>query len=151
MKKAFALLLVFVLMFTLAIPSFAADSFVAEDVASVTLKTEGNGTVNKDTKGNLVTLTANAASGEEFKEWKLSGTKDTDYKIVEGALTEKVIKIEVINDVTATAVFTANNGAAGDSDGSDTSPESGYNEVALIAFAIVSIFGLSIAVKKVKA
>ena len=151
MKKISALLLVLVLMFTLAVPSFAADSFVGDGIAEVTVKVEGNGTAAKEEKDGVFTLTATPAKDEEFKEWKLSGTKDVDYKLIDGALTDKVIKIEAINDVTATAVFTANNGSAGDSDGGDTSPESGYNEVMLIAFAVVSVFGLALSVKKVKA
>lgn len=151
MKKISALLLVLTLMFALAVPSFAADSFVGDDIAEVTVKVEGNGTATKDKADKVFTLTATPAAGEEFTGWKLSGTKDTDYKIVDGALTDKIIKIEAINDVTATAVFTANKGSAGDSDGSDTSPESGYNVTALLAMAVVSAFGLSLVVKKVKA
>ncbi len=151
MKKVSALLLVLALMFTLAIPSFAADSYVGGDIADVTVKVEGNGTATKDKAEKIFTLTATPAEGEEFTGWELSGTKDVDYKMVEGALTDKVIKIEAINDVTATAVFTANKGSVGDSDGSDTSPESGYNVTALLVFAVVSAFGLALSVKKVKA
>ncbi|MBQ7045763.1 MAG: hypothetical protein IJN65_04645 [Clostridia bacterium] len=151
MKKLSAILLVFTLLFALAVPSFAANSFVADDIAEVTVKVEGNGTATKDKEDKVFTLTATPAGNEEFKGWTITGKENVDYIIVEGSVNDKVVKIKIANDVTATAVFTANQGSAGDSDGGDTSPESGYNVAALIALTVVSAFGVALTVKKVKA
>ncbi len=169
MKKLIALILGLVLIFSLSVTAFAAES------PSATLKVEvilrkvdsASSTVKSDVthsadKGVIITATADETTYGRFNSWSIyksvpgSTTLDlakegVDYEIVGGSLTEGEIKIKCnssvivcanYNDVVTNPLVTSN------ADSSANAPQTG--DAAGFYFAVIALAALvfGVAVKK---
>lgn len=129
-----------------AIANFSIDA----NVLHITGQAVGGGSViishEVVGKGTDTIVTLTAVDGEEkFVEWEIK----SDYKIVEGTLKTRVLKIIPYTDIVATARF---NGAAkpGKPDDSDTSPRTGDPLYVVIPFMAIALAGLFISMKKLR-
>ncbi len=149
MKKIISVIAI-VLIAALCLPVFAmaANSPVAPSVykSEVSSNNPNAGSVNKVDKGNNVyELSASAADGNKFVEWKITG----DYVVKQGTAKDKVLVIELKSDIKVVAYFNAI-----DSEGNKepTSPPSGDSVAYLIVVAcFAALAGAGFAFKKVRA
>ena len=156
MKKVLASVMVLVLLATLSLTAFGADSPVSVGEWLVEGFTHYPGatnpldpvTVGQDT----ITYTKSPTqSGYQFDGWTISGTEGVDYEIVSGDLTSDTIVIRPLNDITVTENYSkiavtpgeTTTKASGPVDGGDTSPPTGGSNIP--ALATVALLAMSVA------
>ncbi|MGN0557068.1 MAG: hypothetical protein ACI4IV_04385 [Acutalibacteraceae bacterium] len=147
MKKVLVSLLVFALIASFSMVAFAAES----PTAPVKFKVEvvsanaNNGTVEKIVnEDGSITAKVAVSSGAKFAGWVITG----DYEIASGALTDETIVIIPKSDVTIEASFEDDANQGGDSNNSNTSPETGNAPFGAVAVALVTALGAAYAAKR---
>ena len=111
MKKVLASVMVLVLLATLSLTAFGADSPISVGEWKVEGFTHYPGAINPldpATVGqDTITYTKSPTqSGYQFDGWTISGTEGVDYEIVSGDLTSDTIVIRPLNDITVTENYT---------------------------------------------
>jgi len=156
MKKVMVLVVALVLIFSLSVVAFAADSPVAKPTVVVTVVNgpEAKPENNTVKKGEEFTFVADDKQGE-FNSWsvyKKDGSvakEGTDYNIVSGKLTDETIKLEILSDIVVCGNYngtkTAINGGIKD----DKAPQTGdFTAIYVSAFMMVALFGAFVAKKQ---
>ena len=156
MKKVIALLIAFVLVFSLSVTAFAADSPVGKETVVVTVVNGPEAKPEKNTieKGEEITFTADDKQGtfDSWSVYKKDGTvakEGVDYTIVSGKLTDKTIKLTFNTDVYVCGNYngtkTAINGGIVD----DKAPQTGdFTALYVSSFMIIALFGAFVAKKQ---
>ena len=148
MKKFLAIVLTVVLVMSLSVTAFAADS--AEGVSHFTVfSINGNGAVTNSENiavGESVTLEADEAKGE-FNEWiiyKADGTiakEGVDYTISGGTLKDKNVKIVPLANIIITGNYEGKKTEFVVNNGEPESPKTG--DVAVVALSVVAMVSLA--------
>jgi hypothetical protein len=132
-----------------AVANFTKEKDFLNITAEAVAPSDGTASVDKaripKDAGEIVTLTATETNGT-FVEWVLQ----CEYRIVEGDLKSKVLKIEPYTDIHAIAYF---KGASkpGEQDSDKTSPKTGDPMFAVIPFMMLALAAAFIASKKLRA
>ncbi len=149
MKKVLSLLLVLVLVFSLSVTAFAADSPVADETVVVTVINGPDAKAAKQTvkKGEEVALKADAEQGK-FDSWSVykadgkAAKEGTDYVIKSGKLTSDALTIAANVDLIV----------CGNYDGTKTDPIKGgvaddkapqTNDFAVVYLSFVMLIALA--------
>lgn len=163
MKKTLSIFIATIIIALSAMPVFALVSPTASKEYKIVVHNNEGGSGTYKTKidkdGKHATITAHPKNGYKFSKWVIKGK----YKITEGDLNSKTLKILLQGDVEATPIFTKIGSKSSASTGtpvsvsrnySSTSPKTGDNSMYFIigisALAVLSLaaVGVKLAVSK---
>lgn len=157
MKKVIAIVLALATVLCLSVTAFAADSPSGEisyKIATIN-GVGGKGQPVQKKQGETVTMSADGSKGT-FNSWSVykadgkAATKDVDYEIVKGGLTEKEIEVKPKNDLIICGNY---NGVYTDPltglAGNPISPKTGDMMVALAAvMMLAAVAGIFVSKKQ---
>ncbi len=150
MKKIIALVLAMTLVFALAVSTAALKSPEPDEYFYINVNINGSGNAYAQPyrieKGSEEPITLTAPEGD-FVRWEISG----DYKLVDGKLTDKVIKIIAYSDLTVDAVFADAGKKSDGGNESSTSPKTGDTVYYVIGMMALAMAAALVARKKIKA
>lgn len=148
MKKIFAIALAVLMLAGLATVAFAADSANGTIYHKVNITLNLNGKTEAldpqtVTDGDSITITAPEREGFTFEKMVISG----DFRN-EKTYTEKSVTITPLGDIDVVIYYTGS-GSTNPGDNGNTSPQTGADYTLAVLVAVIGLFGMAIATKKI--